>query len=173
MSISAENCKKASKSCFYRWIFHKQKNFFTISKAYQCDPKHHKNIIEIHFEHMWSSHSFLRHFFETHTSDFFKDIWRWPFWPKNGIFCSKFFWPPNFFSPEHTNCHKIVPRHQKYPKPLPKKFVWPSDRNWRKNLKKQTPSPLESSPGGGLKLTLYFKGYLACKDHVYAFYGNF
>ena len=40
------------KSFFYKRIFRKQNIFFTISVAYQCDPKHHRNIIEIHFEHL-------------------------------------------------------------------------------------------------------------------------
>ena len=109
MSISAENCKKASKSCFYKWIFRKQKKIFTISKAYQCDPKHHKNIIEIHFEHMWSSHSFWRHFFETHTSDFFKTFEDGHFGQKTQFFAQIFFEPPNFLAQNIPTATKLRP----------------------------------------------------------------
>ena len=129
------------KISFYKWIFRQQEIFFTISEAYQFDPKHHRNIFEIRFEHLGSLHPFWWHFFETRTLDFFKTFDDGHFGQKTLFFAENFFWTPKFFSREHTNCHKIAPRHQKYPKHLPKKFVWPSDHNWRKNLKKGPPPP--------------------------------
>ena len=63
----------------------------------------------------------------------------WSFWPKNAIFCWKFFWPHPFFGRKQTNWSKKSAEHQKHPKSWPKNFLWPSDQNSRKNLKKQTP----------------------------------
>ena len=70
------------------------------------------------------------------------------FWTKNAIFCWKFFWPHPFFGRKQTKWPKKSAEYQKYPKSWPKKFLWPSDQNSRKNLKKQTPPLLESPPGG-------------------------
>ena len=69
-----------------------------------------------------------------------KQFWPkiWSFWPKNAIFCWKFFWPHHFFGRKQTNSQKISAEHQKYPKSWPKKFSWSSDQNWRKKSKKQT-----------------------------------
>ena len=63
------------KTSFYKWIFRQQKFFLTISEAYQFDPKHHRNIIEIRFEHLGSLHPFWWHFFETRTLDFFGTLY--------------------------------------------------------------------------------------------------
>ena len=86
------------------------------------------------------------------------------FWTKNAIFCWKFFWPHPFFGRKQTKWPKKSAEHQKYPKSWPKNFLWPSDQNSRKNLKKQTPPPPWEPSRGGLllKLTGYLKGYLAC-----------
>ena len=62
--------EQASKHPFTNKFF-VNKKFFTISEAYQFDPKHHRNIIEIRFEHLGSLHPFWWHFFETRTLDFF------------------------------------------------------------------------------------------------------
>ena len=80
---------------------------------------------------------------------------------KKRHFFLKIFLNPKFFSREHTNCHKIAPRHQKYTKPLPKKFVWPSDYNWRKLLKKGPPLRELSRGGLFLKSPVYDVFYLA------------
>ena len=63
--------KQGSKVFFFKRIFRKQKNrFFPISISMH-DPKFHKNIIEIHFEHLGRSQPFLWNFLNYKKMDFF------------------------------------------------------------------------------------------------------
>ena len=134
------------KTVFYKWI---QKKFCTISKAYQFNPKHHRNIIEIYFEHLGSSHPFWWNFFETRTSDFLKTLYCWSFWQKIVIFFGKFFLTPPIFWPKTDKMSKKSRRTLEISQIPTKKFFGPIWQKMSEKIQKRTPPLWKLSKGRG------------------------